>query len=435
MKRAITTTLCALVVLTAWAQPTIPDPMPLVDTSGREVLNLLLIGTATYSMEAAGLTDALLLLSFDRTHQRAAIVSLPRDLYVYLPSFDMMAKLNQAYYFGERNLSDGITGIDALKAAVLYNLGVQVDYTARVNFTGFVRLIDALGGIDITVDCALQDWKLKTPDADIYAEESYELFTLERGYHHLDGHTALWYVRSRRTTSDFDRSRRQQDVLRALWRRIQARGLLNDLPALWQAWERSVQTDMPLEVALSLLPSVVKMTTADLDYYTFKLKQEVENGYTPDADRRFILIPNREAIARLMRDVVAPPTSRLEMQRPLVAVVNGTGVNGMARLAADRLELEGFRTVIVEEPVGSRRFNLVIDYTGLEKGNPIDRILSALATTPQGVRREPDPARQYDYKVLLGRNYPYYACTRPIDQPVLVTPTPPSSEATETPAP
>jgi polyisoprenyl-teichoic acid--peptidoglycan teichoic acid transferase len=345
---------------------------------------------------------------------------------VYMPHYGMN-KLNQAYYFGERVPDDEVNGIESLKETILYNLGVQIDYYARVNFNGFQRLIDELGGIEISVDCIIEDWKLKSPELDKTVATNYEIFTLQTGVWTLDGFTTLWYVRSRNTSSDFDRGRRQQDVLRAIWRKIQANGLLQSFPTLWSQFDEIVQTDMTLDTAVSLLPTVIDLQTFDLNYYTFRLRHEVEQGYTPDAEQRFILIPNREAISALMQEVVAPANaSQVAVVRPIIALVNATGnsfYNYLPQVAADRLELDGFRTVVLDEITSYRNYNHIIDYTGIVKGNPVETIMDTLSTTADGVEIAPDPNREYDYKVYVGFNYQYYACTRPVIQPTEEAPT------------
>jgi len=401
----------------------VPPPMPLIEGQSEQVVNVLLIGLATHNYGSNGLTDSLILISYNRETRHASVVYLPRDLYVYLPHSQRMAKLNQAYYYGQSDPNDDYSGLDELKAAIRYNLGIRVDYTARVNFGGFVRLIDSLGGIEISVDCAIQDWRLLSPQHDRTVPENYYRFTLEQGVHLMDGDTALWYVRTRMTSTDLDRGRRQQDVLRAIWRRIQARGLLESLPALWESWGQIVTTDMPLEVALSFLPDLMTFSTSDVSYFSFRVNHEITSGYTPDAERRFIFVMDREAVAQLMRQMIAASTpQRVNIPPPTVALINGTNNSNydfIAHIAADRLELEGFRTVVVREtPTRRRNFNHIIDHTGDEKGGHLQTLMRVLSTTAQGVRVAPDPLRSVDYTVYLGYNYLSYACTRPVLPPV-----------------
>lgn len=393
----------------------IPDPMPMVDEGSYEIINILLTGHTTGNNSAnPGLTDSLMIVSINKTTGSVSVVSIPRDLWVYMPEQGMV-KINQVYFFAER--AEKGSGFDALKATIQYNLGVIIDYYARVNYDSFPELINAVGGIDISVDCAIQDWRLIDPNLDQTNPDNWEMYTLPVGRHTLRGSMALWYVRSRRTSSDIDRGRRQQDVLRALYRKIRAEGLLENFPALWEQLNKIVVTDIDLPTALNLLPVALETDTADIQYFTFRLTQEVNNGYSAD-EGRFILEPNREAIAELMQQVVLPPTaSQASRQLPTVAVVNASGINGLASVAADRLELDGFRTIIVDEPANRRAYNYVIDYTGLDKSNPIDVIKDVLSIADSEVEIAPDPQRQYDYKVYIGSEYPTFSCTRPVDPP------------------
>ena len=421
--------LLLLLSLPAQAQEdtVLPDllttPVAAIESAEQDILNVLLIGSATENgANNPGLSDSILLLSINRQVPGASLLSIPRDLYVEIPGFGM-GKINQAYFYGATRNADH-DGAALLRQTIRHNLGIEIDYYARIDFSGFSRLIDAIGGIRITVDCIIEDWKLIEPELDKQDPANWEMVTLDTGVHLLDGEWALWYVRSRRTSSDLDRGRRQQDVLRAIWRRIQARGLLEDLPALWDLTQRSVETDLNFNDALALLPLALQIDLSEMQYFTLRLRHEVNNGYTQD-EGRFILEPNHEAIASLLQTMMQPATrNRIGMDVPRVAIVNASGIRGLDLVAADRLELEGFRTVIVEEAGQHREWNRIIDYTGLSKGNPLAAIQRVLRVTEEGIEIMPDAAREVDYKVYIGARYSYNACTRPVIQP---TPTPPES--------
>jgi hypothetical protein len=268
------------------------------------------------------------------------------------------------------------------------------------------------------VDCSLQDWKLKSPELDRQLEDNWALYTLDVGVHRLDGETALWYARSRRTSSDLDRGVRQQDLLRAIWRRLRDLDLNTDLPRLWELLAPIVQTDIGFEQALSLLPAALNAEQVGLDYYSFELGREIERGYTED-EGRFIFIPNRVGLYATMQALVTPPTSsQFSTARPRVAVYNESGMAGLARVAADRLERAGFSTVALDGASRNRQYNKVIDYTGLEKGNPLSLIQQVLRITAEGVESLPQAQRDYDYEVFIGRQYSYFSCTRSVLPPV-----------------
>ncbi|MEO8613250.1 MAG: LCP family protein, partial [Chloroflexota bacterium] len=253
--------------------------------------------------------------------------------------------------------------------------------------------------------------------------DNYEIFTLPAGFYHMDADTALWYVRSRKTSSDLDRGRRQQDVLRAIWREIRAQGVLKNLPTLWGQVTDTVDTNLTLPDVVGMLPLASTLNTSDIQYYTFRQKHEVTNAYSKAGQA--ILVMDRDAIAALMQNVVRPPTgSRAGAIRPKVEVVNASGVENLDRLVADRLELEGFDTEVVSEPANPRNYNHIIDYTGATKGNPIGTIQKVLSVTDEGSEVQPDPNREYDFKVYVGALYLNWTCTRDVIQPDLTTPAP-----------
>lgn len=407
-------------------EETFPDAVPLIDEGDHNIINVLLMGSATNNgANNPGLTDMLMVISINPDSHHIAALSIPRDLYVYVPEYGMR-KINQAYYMAER--AEAGSGISTLYATIEHNLGIQIDHYARVDFESFPALVDSVGGIDITADCAIEDWRLIEPDLDKTDPDSWEMVTLWSGLHHMDGDTALWYVRSRRTSSDLDRNRRQQDVLRALWRRIRSEGLLENFPQLWEQFNQIVETDMTLSDAIQFLPVMADMSPAAVQYYSFRINREVTQGYTED-EGRFILTPIPEAVESLLQQVISPTTStRLSSSLPTIAIYNGSNVPGLDYVAAHRLEREGFRTIITGEPATPRNYNLIVDHTGMSRNNPIDTIQDVLSVTDEGVQTEPDPKREYDYELYIGWNYQFYSCTYGVEQPEL-TPNPADTES------
>ncbi len=121
------------------------------------------------------------------------------------------------------------------------NFGIPIERYARIDFSGFQDVVDALGGVDVTVDCPLYDEL-------IY--RYFQVYTLEPGTYHMNGEQALYYARSRKTTSDFDRARRQQRVLLAIRKRVLDGNLLPRIPALWLAMRDIVDTNLgPADIA------------------------------------------------------------------------------------------------------------------------------------------------------------------------------------------
>ncbi len=398
----------------------IPPYAPLAEgPEGHDVLNILLLGSDTDNPVNAGRTDAIMIVSLNRTAGTASLLSIPRDLFVYIPGRNMQ-RINTAFGFGENN-GDDRDGYTYLKDTILYNLGIRIDFYARVDFNDFRTIIDALGGVEMTVDCALQDWRLKEPDLDLTVEDNWELFTLPVGVHMMDGDLSLWYARSRRTSSDFDRGRRQQDLMRAVWRRLRELGLLNQLPALWGQLTELVDTDMQLADVLGLVPLALSIDSGNIAHYTFRPGQEVQSWQTPGGSS--VQLPITDGVYALVHNLMLPPTeNRLVQSGPVIEVVNGSGYLGLDQVAADTLAWEGFVALATGvEPDQYRPETVIYDYSGRTKDSPLAALLAVLRLPPEAVIVEPDADRTVDYRVVLG--WTYRSCTHAVLPPV-PTPTP-----------
>ncbi len=200
--------------------------------------NILLLGTDQRDLGAVGRTDTIMVLAIDAPNNRASLVSFPRDLYLASPGIGY-SRINTAYGFGEERQPGG--GLPLLMSTIERNFGIPIERYVRIDFSGFQDVIDALGGVDVIVDCPLYDEL-------IY--RYFETYSLEPGTYHMNGEQALYYARSRKTTSDFDRARRQQRVLLAMRNRVLEGDLLPRVPALWLAMRDVVDTNLgPGEIA------------------------------------------------------------------------------------------------------------------------------------------------------------------------------------------
>ena len=180
-------------------------------------------------------------------------------------------------------------------STIRYNLGIQIDHYARVDFSDFKNIVDALGGVEISVDCAIQDWRLKEPDLDQTVEENWQKFTLPVGVYQMDGDLALWYARSRKTSSDFDRGRRHQALLRALLARIRNLNLVSQLSDIWPQVMETVQTDVGLDEMIDLAPLALSLDPSRIASYTFRPTSRQNRGghqkaqmYLFRRERRFV---------------------------------------------------------------------------------------------------------------------------------------------------
>jgi LCP family protein required for cell wall assembly len=194
--------------------------------------NILLIGTDQRDLDFVGRTDTIMVLAIDAPNNRASLISFPRDLYLPIPGVGY-SRINTAYGFGEERQLGG--GLPLLMSTIERNFGIPIERYVRIDFSGFQGVVDALGGVDVVVDCPLYDEL-------IY--RYFQVYTLEPGDYHMNGEQALYYARSRKTTSDFDRARRQQRVLLAIRKRVLDGDLLPRIPALWLAMRDIVDTNL-----------------------------------------------------------------------------------------------------------------------------------------------------------------------------------------------
>lgn len=219
----------------------IPSPVPVFDLP-EGTTNILLLGKDQNADGSDARTDTMIIVSINREAQTASMISLPRDLYVYMPN-RIMGRLNTAINLG---------GVELLEQTILYNFGIPIHYHAQVDFDGFKQIVDLLGGVTMAVSCPLQDWRLISPELDPTLEENWEQFKLEAGIHQMDGDLALWYARSRLTTNDFDRGRRQQQLLQAMLNQSVDLGLVAKAPELWSTFHDVVETNMDIGRILQL---------------------------------------------------------------------------------------------------------------------------------------------------------------------------------------
>lgn len=405
----------------------VPTSVSAVDRHGYDLVNILLMGgDAQVTNDNTIRTDTMIILSINRTTNTVAMLSLPRDLYVYIPS-GTMQRLNTAYGIGENiGWTDGGWGL--LRQTIFYNLGINVHFYALVDFSGFASIIDTVGGVDVSVDCAIEDLPLigaQVPQAaHKVGTQGYNV--LDVGYYHLTGPEALWYARSRYNSSDFDRGRRQQQILRAIWRKARDTGQLAKLPELWNEGLKIIKTNLGFNDMLGLLPIALNLDPAHIESFTMIRTYHTIPWQTPTGD--FVQLPNYDNIRPLLEDFYQPPTdSQIQLGGASIMVRNGTPNKDWDRVAADRLAWDGYRaTASGAADKTDYPDTILIDHTGQEKGSSRNAIAKTLNVKPENIQIAPDPNRQADFEVILGANY--NSCSEggvlPVDQGETITVTP-----------
>lgn len=242
-----------------------PDITTLDSFRGRT--NILLLGVGGGTHPGADLTDSIMLISVDLATADTVLISLPRDIWVE----SLSAKLNTAYHFGETQQEGA--GLVLAKAAVSEIINQPVHYAALLDFSGFETAIDIVGGLDLNVPHGFIDKKYPIPGQETAEVESdrYEVLQFSPGQQHLDGPTALKYVRSRYAEgeegSDYARAQRQQLVLLAFKDEVlSTRILLNPskLKALIKTFKTAVKTDLPPNTYPDFIKLVLRIKSTGL---------------------------------------------------------------------------------------------------------------------------------------------------------------------------
>ncbi len=289
-----------------------------------------------------------------------------------------------------------------LKETIQYNLGIRIDHTAMVDFDGFRKIVDTLGGVDVPVSCAYTDWKLIDPSYDPEIEANWYLHTVEPGVLHMDGDLALWYARSRQKSSDFDRGRRQQEVIRALFTQALQAGTLTRIPELYNNLKDSVETDLGLGDILQLSVYAPKMTNADIRSYY--IRPPIVNSWITDGGA-YVLSPNQELLQQMLAEALSPSARPAERQAIVIDVMNGTSIPGYETLAATRLNYAGYETRIIPSERQDYAYSVLIDKTAVQDRNFSNPILAVMGMLPGSLISAPDPNSASHYLLILGNDY------------------------------
>ncbi len=287
-------------------------------------VNILLLGIGGGTHDGPNLTDSIIFASIDPEKDTATLVSIPRDLWVP----ELKTKINAAYAAGEEKQKGG--GILLAKAMVSRILHQPIDYTVRIDFDGFVKAVDLIGGLDVTVDQELDDYTYPVPgkETDPCGHTDEELTSLatdssklddnetfpcrykhlhfDIGKQHMDGKTALEFVRSRHALgaegSDFARSKRQAKIIAAFKQKVLSyETLLNPVKiiSLYNAVSQNIDTDIPESSFDDFLKLAQKMKSGKINSIVIDEGDEgvgregllIHPPITPEYENSWALIP------------------------------------------------------------------------------------------------------------------------------------------------
>lgn len=377
------------------------------ETASVERTTILLLGVDARPGQKIARTDTIILLTFNPETGAAGMLSLPRDLKVRPSALNRDMKITSVYPAGEAAGYPG-GGAALLEDTITEMLGYSIDHYVVVNFDGFKQIIDLIGGVDIDVPYEIYD--------DKYPDDNYGYLPPVHflpGKQHMDGDTALKYARTRHADNDYARAGRQQQVIMAIKDKVTAPGqmaaLLPRLPGLAVAMANSVQTDMPVDKALTLARTVDKM---DLDNVArvvvdSKMGRVIQNdpqlGYTLVPD----LVKVRAAADAIFADSLGASSTEEALRQSLAAeaarivLLNGTVEKGLAARLQTKLAAEGFNITAVgnAERADYGQSELVI--YGDPKQATIDALLTRFGISEDRVSTRP-AADDRDIAIIVG---------------------------------
>jgi LCP family protein required for cell wall assembly len=365
------------------------------------VISIILLGGDRLPGQVGWRTDTMIYVRIDPASKVVGMLSIPRDLWVHIPGYGDN-RLNTADYLGESTGYPG-GGPALLNETLLHNLGIGFDHYIRVNFEGFKRIVDILGGIDVDVECAVELWGADPDNPGGWKQIGY----VPAGMQHLDGQTALRYAQCRYNTPVFDRDRRQQRVLFAVRDRVMElgiTGLVTRTLELLVTMRDMVQTDLSPTGITSLAQLVPDVPPSNVNRANIDLSMAPE-WTTPEGG--WVMLPDREKIAPVIMGMLDPPlekVSLLKQEGARIVLRNGTPRQGWARQIADRLELRGFQ-IVEFSPADRSDYAETLIVTYADKPYTVQNLQAYLEVKDENVRHEPGGSSEMDVLVILGDDF------------------------------
>ena len=263
-----------------------------------------------------GLADVIRIVRVDFVTPKVSVLTIPRDLWVEIPDIKeayveslSYAKLNQAYFYGGPGMSysEGPGGGPGLLARTLvYNYDLYVDHFGAVNMRAFVKIVDALGGIDIYLD---QDWDGRPVD-----ENTVDMGYFTAGQHHMSGAEALRFSRIRKKYSEVTRTDNQTLIICAVKEKIMTPEVLGFIPNLINALIGAIQTDLTPAQISQLACLLPKLAKDNLQFVRFPDEMMVQGSvYDPHLKNTTFIwdIPVEDIVAFIddfKNDAIPPDT-------------------------------------------------------------------------------------------------------------------------------
>lgn len=360
-------------------------------------INILLMGIDITNDRRLARSDTVMVASINPEIPSVSILSIPRDLQVRIPGRGE-DRINTVSEYGYLDNYPG-GGPSFLAAVLRKNFGIRIDHYARIDLTGFMKVIDAIGGIDVLVECEVKDtfFNVKEPDGRI-------IDSVQPGLVRMSSAMANFYARSRYSTTDFDRARRQQRILKAIASKARRGDILNNVPALIATVQENFDTDL----GLAELPFFIDLARRMDD---IAIKQRVvtfpvvENYLRRDG--AMVLRPTKDAIPFIVEALAPPPVAPKgqSSKRYTLEIINNSGRKDMELLAADRMNGEGFTVVAAKAGDKVQPRTQAIDIAEGDQKPALTFLAQFFGLATADVLQLPSRGAEADARLVLGQDY------------------------------
>jgi LCP family protein required for cell wall assembly len=355
-----------------------PETMVFPDW-GKDPVNILLLGLDYRPQEESTRSDTMIVVHIDPVEKTASMISIPRDLWVNIPNHGE-GRINTSYQVGESDEEVKASGGGPLMAmsTVQGNFDIPIHYYAQVNFDGFEKVVDAMGGITVDVPKPLVDNDY--PLANYGTTRIY----IPAGLQHMDGRTALQYARSRHADSDIGRNSRQQQVLLALRQKGLNMNILSHFNELVSNLSDAIQTDIPIDKIGSLAQLANEIDRNSIQ--TLSVGEGCVYETILDSGAQ-VLMPDWSCINPKVKQLFA--NQGLVKEAARIMVQNGTTTNGIGSRLRETLEKDDTFAIHDVTPApdqGEHPVTTITDYSGGTKPHTISALATSLGIDPSDVK-------------------------------------------------
>ncbi len=350
--------------------------------------NILLLGTAGKGKPGQNLTDTIMMMSIDTENKKIGLLSLPRDFYAKIADTSYYTKINSIYQYGINNKQEA----EPIKETIEEITGAPIHYSIILNFDGFKKIIDDIGGINVSVERDIYDSRYPGPNY------SYETFEIKKGLHSMDGETALKYVRERHDDpeGDFGRAKRQQQVMQSAKNKVfSLQTILNPIALnnLLSDLGENIKTDIGMEEIEGFIDLAKKSDTQNIanvvvDAWQSDSILKVSHVFAVGV-RAFVLVPrvgNYSEIQDMSRnifdlDAIRRRKAEIEKENASITIINQSHYKNLDSKVRDILEnkmkIKNIKTAYAENS-GTLSDSYVYNKANGQKIFTLDEIIKIL---------------------------------------------------------